>query len=349
MPAKPSSMQMGNIRVLTVDDSSFVRKALKRIFEAEHGIELVGEARSGREALEKIASLRPDVITLDVMMPEMDGIETLRAIMDAHPTPVLMLSQLTRDGAELTLRALEMGAMDFVDKSSTGMMDFFDLAREIIAKVRSIAAGRPMRIAQGDRQLCRDGGTRGIVDVVAIGASTGGPLALSMILPKFPREITFSILIVQHMPRGFTAPLAARLAAASEITVREAEEGDVLSPGVALIAPAGLHMFLRRDEEGHKVQLDMEPVEEIHRPSVDVLFRSVGEQAGERSMGVLLTGMGSDGVKGMRVIKEKGGYTIAQNEATSAIYGMPRVAIEANIVDRVLPVTAIAGEILRRA
>ncbi|MDA8079848.1 MAG: chemotaxis response regulator protein-glutamate methylesterase [Nitrospiraceae bacterium] len=339
---------MRRIRVLAVDDSAFVRKALQRIFQSDPDIELVGLACSGREALEKVRTLKPDVITLDVMMPEMDGIETLRAIMDELPTPVLMLSQLTRDGAELTLKALEMGAMDFVDKSSTGMMDFFDLAKEIIGKVKSIAGGRPLRIATREAELYR-GRTKGLVDIVAMGASTGGPMALHMILPKFPHEISFGLLIVQHMPRGFTAPLAKRLDATSSIAVREAEEGDAVEPGTALIAPAGLHMTVRTTGSGYKVRLDIEPMDEIHRPSVNVLFRSVGERAGGRSIGVLLTGMGSDGARGMGVIKEQGGFTIAQDEATSAIYGMPRAAAEGGVVDMVLPLTSIAGEVLKRA
>lgn len=338
---------MGRIRVLAIDDSVFVRKAIQRMFDSHPDIEVAGVAASGREGLAKAVALRPDVITLDVMMPEMDGIETLRQIMEKVPTPVLMLSQLTRDGADLTLKALELGAMDFVDKSSAGIMDFLGLAREITQKITSIAGARPISAPGSVDRLSGSAG-KGLVDLLAIGASTGGPMALHMLLAKLPADIRFGVLVVQHMPRGFTAHLAQRLDDASAITVKEAEEGDDIVPGTALIAPAGLHMVVREgDGPGHRVQLQLEPEEELHRPSVSVLFASVGEHYGDRCVGVLLTGMGSDGVRGMRIIKERGGYTIAQDEATSVIYGMPRVAAEQGIVDRVLPLTAIAEEVLR--
>lgn len=346
---------MDKIRVLIVDDSSFVRKALTRIFEAEQGIEIVGSASDGREAIEKVASLNPDVVTLDIMMPGMDGIETLRHIMEMKPTPVLMLSQHTHEGAELTLNALDLGAMDFVDKSSTGLMDIFGLGREIASKVRAIAGSKPLNIRPSMVPPEKYGG-KGIVDVVAIGTSTGGPSALQVILPKFPKEIGFGILVVQHMPPGFTGPLAERLDSICDIRVKEAEEGERIEPGVAFVAPSGLHMKIKKghvsDDSSRRcrvIKLDAEPASEVHRPSVDVLFRSVAKNYGSRSIGVILTGMGSDGAKGMGEIKEEGGFTIAQNEATSAIFGMPRVAIANKVVEKVLPITSIAEEILLRA
>jgi two-component system chemotaxis response regulator CheB len=340
---------MGKIRVLIVDDSSFVRKALLRIFESDPSMEVAGMAASGEEALAKIEELRPDVVTLDVIMPGMDGLDTLKTIMEEHPTPVLMLSQLTKQGAELTLRALEMGAMDFVDKSSTGMMDFLDLEREIILKVKSLAGSNPVKIAARVGSLF-SGKTKGIVDVVAVGASTGGPLALQMLLSKFPRDIGFTMLIVQHMPHGFTGPLAKRLDVICDISVKEAEEGDLIGrAGIALIAPAGLHMRVKRTSEAARVKLDLEPIDAMHRPSVDVLFESVAKTFGDRAIGVLLTGMGADGVNGMRAIKDAGGFTLAQDEATSAIFGMPRVAIERGVADRVAPITSMAEEIMRHA
>lgn len=352
---------MDKIKVLIVDDSSFVRKALLRIFDSDPDIEVVGAAGSGKEAIEKVLILNPDVLTLDINMPGMDGLETLKILMESRPTPVLMLSQFTRQGAELTLKALELGAMDFVDKSSTGMMDFFDLAREIIAKVKSMAGRRPIKVkAYADTPSSIR--TKGVVDVVAIGASTGGPLALQMVLPKFPGDINFAILVVQHMPRGFTGPLAKRLDAICDIHVKEAEEFQMVSPGTALIAPGGLHMKTQKvltsgassglagaSVVQGKIRLDLEPPDVMHRPSVDVLFQSVAECYGSRSIGVILTGMGSDGAKGMTAIREKGGVTLAQDEATSAIFGMPRVAIMNNAVDKVLPVTSMAEEIMRRA
>ncbi len=346
---------MDKIKVLIVDDSSFVRKALARIFDAEQDIEIAGFAGDGREAIEKVMTLNPDVVTLDIMMPGMDGIETLRRIMEKKPTPVLMLSQHTHEGAELTLNALELGAMDFVDKSATGLMDIFGLGREIVSKVRAIAGSRPLRVHPAATRPASGGG-KGLIDVVAIGTSTGGPSALQIVLPKFPKETAFGILVVQHMPPGFTGPLAKRLDSLCDIHIKEAEEGDTVEPGVALVAPSGFHMKAKKrrgsgDSPGTScmIKLDTDPADAVHRPSIDVLFHSVAVNYGSRAIGIIMTGMGSDGVNGMKEIKEMGGFTIAQDEATSAIFGMPRVAIANNAVDKVLPVTSIAEEVLQRA
>jgi len=332
------------IKVLIVDDSPFVRKALLRIFDSEPTISVVGVARNGKEAIEKTLSLKPDVLTLDIMMPVVDGIETLKVIMEQSPLPVLVLSQFTHEGAALTLKALELGAMDFVDKSSKGLMDFLALAAEIVSKVKAIAHNEPKKLVYEPRVLSGYR-SQGIVDVVAIGASTGGPPALEMILQKFPRDISFGILIVQHMPKGFTATLAERLDSMCGIHVKEAEDREKIEPGTALIAPSGLHM--KAWKGGRAIRLEGEPLNLIHRPSVDVLFQSVGEVYGERSMGVILTGMGSDGASGMGIIKEKGGATLAQDEETSVIFGMPKVAIKSGVVDKVVPLTEMAEEIMK--
>ncbi|MBI5204800.1 MAG: chemotaxis response regulator protein-glutamate methylesterase [Nitrospirae bacterium] len=337
---------MSEIRVLIVDDSPFIRKALLRIFESEPSIAVVGVARNGKEAIGKVIELEPDVITLDIMMPEMDGIETLKIIMETKPTPVLMLSQYTHEGTELTLNALEFGAMDFVDKSTTGLMDFFGLAKEIISKVKAITGQRPLRIASSSMAL-QDYKGRGIIDAVAIGTSTGGPPALQVLLPKFPKDISFGVLIVQHMPQGFTGPLAKRLDTMCQIHIKEAEEGDKIEPGVALIAPSGLHMKVRKNQK--LIRLDMEPINTAHRPSVDVLFQTVADNYGNRSIGVILTGMGSDGAKGIRLMKEQGAVTLAQDEETSTIFGMPKVAIESGVIDKVVPITSMAEEIMKMA
>ncbi len=333
------------IRILIADDSPFVRKALLRIFGSEPSMAVVGAARNGKEAVEKIVSLKPDVVTLDIMMPVIDGIETLKIIMESNPVPVLVLSQFTHEGAELTLKALELGAMDFVDKSTRGIMDFITLASEIVSKVRAIAHHKPKKLTC-ESSVLTGYRPRGTVDVVAIGASTGGPPALEMILRKLPREISFGILVVQHMPRGFTRPLAERLDSVCDIKVKEAEEGDRIEKGRALIAPSGLHMKVGKKRS--LVNLDLEPLDLVHRPSVDVLFHSVAGAYGSRSLGVILTGMGSDGVKGMKDIKERGGITLAQDEATSVIFGMPKVAIQSGVVRKVVPLTEIAEEILKR-
>ncbi len=343
---------MKKIKVLVVDDSAFVRKALSRIFHSDEGMEVVGTANSGKEAIGKVLDLQPDVVTLDIIMPGMDGIATLTHIMEKRPTPVLMLSQLTKQGAELTLRALELGAMDFVDKSSATMMDFLDLANEVLTKVRLIAGGKPLQLNIQQRPVSA-GRSGSCFDVVAIGSSTGGPLALQMVLPKLSADITFGVLVVQHMPRGFTDAFAKRLDSICSIQVKEAEEGDAVRPGVALVAPAGLHMTLRKTKQGesaqYQVRLSIDPMDILHRPSADVLFQSVAEHYGRRSLGVIMTGMGSDGASGLKSIREKGGFTIAQDEATSAIFGMPQAAIKNNAVDIVVPITSVADEIMMRA
>ncbi len=342
--------KIDKIRVLIIDDSPFVRKALLRIFDSDPLIKVVDTASNGREGLEKALLLKPDVITLDVQMPEMDGLEVLKRIMDIQPTPVLMLSQFTKEGADLTLRALELGAMDFVDKSSKGYMNFFELATEILTKVKTIAIGKPIRVTDKKKPLYSTKGDR-VVDVVAIGASTGGPQALQVLLPKFPKNINFGILIVQHISKGFTKSLAKRLNSLSAIDVKEAKDGDRIVPGLALIAPSGIHMKLKKDtsDQDILVRLDPEPKDSVHKPSVDVLFESVAKIFGARAIGVILTGMGSDGVEGLKRIKEKGGITIAQDEKTSVIFGMPKVAIERGIVDKVVSIDEMAKEILKRA
>ncbi len=333
------------IRILIADDSPFVRRALLRIFGSEPSMAVIGVARNGKEAVEKILSMKPDVVTLDIMMPVIDGIETLKIIMESNPVPVLVLSQFTHEGTELTLKALELGAMEFVDKSTRGIMDFITLASEIVSKVRAIAHQKPKRLVC-ESSVLNGYSPRDAVDVVAIGASTGGPPALEMILRKLPRQISFGVLVVQHMPRGFTRPLAERLDSVCDIRVKEAENGDRIEKGLALIAPSGLHMKVgKRDSP---VSLDLEPLDLVHRPSVDVLFHSVAVAYGRRSLGVILTGMGSDGVRGMKDIKERGGITLAQDEATSIIFGMPKVAIQSGVVRKVVPLTEIAEEILKR-
>lgn len=335
---------MSKIKVLIVDDSPFVCKALKRILESDPAIEVAGIARDGREAIEKVIALSPDVVTLDIMMPGMDGIQTLREINQINPVPVLMLSQYTQEGAELTLTALELGAMDFIDKSSKGLMDFYELAHDIIIKIKTIAGKTPVTITPSHKTLHATKG-KARVDMVAIGASTGGPSALQTLLLNFPKDIDFALLIVQHMPSGFTEPLARRLDRTCNIRVKEAKDREKILPGHALIAPAGYHMSIRKTR--HTVKLAREPEDTPHRPSVNVLFTSVARNYGERSMGVILTGMGSDGSDGLQDIKRQGGIIFAQDKATSTIFGMPRAAIETGKVDKIVPITSLAEEIMK--
>ena len=340
------------IRVLIVDDSAFVRQALVRMLGSAPDIEVVGTAVDGRDGVEKAAALRPDVVTLDIKMPRMGGLEALRRIMAECPVPVLLLSSLTSEGGEITLRGLELGALDFVDKSSVqGHMSLLDLAEEVKAKVRALARVPRDRVqaaagAVAETRPPLPGPHAGGAEVVVIGTSTGGPPALQVIIPKLPPGLSAAVLVVQHMPVGFTRSLADRLNSKSAVPVREAQDGEPVAPGMVLIAPAGRHMKVRRRGAAAKVWLDDEPRSALHRPSVDVLMASVAKAYGPRSLGVVLTGMGSDGVEGLRAIRLIGGRTFAESEESCVIYGMPKAAVEAGVVDRCVPLGRMADEIL---
>lgn len=335
------------IRVLVVDDSAFVRQALSRMLGAAPDVEIVGTAVDGEDGVEKVRELRPDVVTLDVKMPRMGGLEALRRIMAECPTPVLLLSSHTSEGAEVTLRGLELGAMDFVDKSSVqGHMNLLGLAEELLAKVRALATVPRERLAEAAPREPAPGRDDRQADVVVIGTSTGGPSALQVVIPRLPRGLASTILIVQHMPAGFTRSLADRLDQRSAVPVREAQDGDLIQGGCVLVAPGGLHMKIRRRGGQARVWLDPEPRAALHRPSIDVLMASVAKAYGPRSMGVVLTGMGADGVEGLRAIRDAGGRTLAESEETCVIYGMPKAAMEAGVAERTAPLSRVADEIL---
>jgi two-component system chemotaxis response regulator CheB len=342
------------IRVLVIDDSTFVRLALTRMLAADPGIEVVGSAADGNEGYEKACALRPDVITLDVKMPKMDGLEALRRIMKDCPAPVLLLSSHTSEGADVTMRGLEIGAMDFVDKSSVqGHMNLLGLAEELKAKVRALASVPKARVATLSPRPWPEkapppvwGRASHGPEVVVIGTSTGGPPALQAIVPRLPEGFPSAVLIVQHMPVGFTRSLAERLDSRSVVNVREAEDGEVVSAGSVLVAPAGRHMKVRRRGKEVRVWLDDEPRSALHRPSIDVLMASVARVYGKKVLGVILTGMGSDGVAGLRAIREAGGRALAESEETCIIYGMPKAAVEAGVVDASIPLDRMADEIL---
>jgi two-component system, chemotaxis family, protein-glutamate methylesterase/glutaminase len=338
------------IRVLIVDDSAFVRLALSRMLQGAADMEVVGQAGDGSEGVAKAAALRPDVVTLDIKMPKMGGLEALERIMAESPVPVLLLSSQTSEGAEVTLRGLELGAMDFVDKSRVqGPMNLLSLTEELRVKVRALAGAKKRWSIPG--AAVAEGGIVGHLrpgrsEVVVIGASTGGPPALQAIIPRLPEHLGAAVLVVQHMPVGFTRSLAERLDRRSAMTVREAEDGDAVVSGAVLVAPAGTHMKVRRRGAAVRVSLDDEPREALHRPSVDVLMASVARAYGKRALGVVLTGMGSDGVAGLRAIRDAGGRTLAESEETCVIYGMPKAAVEAGVVDESVPLPRVADEIV---
>lgn len=341
------------IKVLVIDDSFFARKALTSILSSDPEI-AIETASNGIEGFEKVKTLKPNVVTLDVKMPGMDGLETLKMIMDEAPVPVLMLSYLTNEGGQITLKALEYGAVDFIDKGALGLMDIERTSVELIGKVKAIAGVKIDRLKESRNRsypapVSEPLHFQGEIDVVAVGASTGGPPALERILTALPKNFPAGLLIVQHIPLGFTRSLAERLNNKSLIEVQEATEGDIIIPGRALIAPSGIHSRLNRKSNGVlTIRLGHEPSDSLHMPSVDVMMESVARASGKRSLGLILTGMGNDGAIGMKAIKEAGGITIAQDERSSVIFGMPKSAVEKGIVDEVIPLEDIPDTLIRK-
>lgn len=360
---------MDAIQVMIVDDSPFMRKALERMLTCDD-IRVVGSARDGVEALEKIPQLEPDIVTLDVEMPRMDGLACLKRIMAEHPRPVLMVSSLTQEGAAATLEALAAGALDFISKeSSLASASILQIQQELQEKVRKLArspkfarkarpaaSAAPTVPAAPALPVARPAPPRGTTGLLAaspraelllIGTSTGGPKALQDLLPALPASLPVPCLVVQHMPGTFTGPFAERLNALAPLTIKEAEQGEPLRPGTVYIAPGGIHLKFRNRAGTACAELDPEPAASLHRPSVDVLFLSAAEQYQRPMLAMILTGMGSDGAKGMEALKAKGAHTLAEAEESCVVYGMPRAAFERGCVDQVAPLQDMAG-ILRR-
>lgn len=341
------------IRVLIVDDSAFMRTAIERMLKQDPDVEVIGSASNGREAVEKTVRLHPDVLTMDVEMPVMDGLHAVKEIMKLSPTPIVMVSSLTLDGARVTLDALELGAVDYVAKpGSTVSLNIMGLQRELLIKVRAAAEARPqvskLRIAalppKGGAPAPGDAQTQ-LDWVVLIGASTGGPPAIQQILTTLPPNLTAPVIIAQHMPRSFTATFAQRLNALCPIRVKEAVDGEVLQRSVAYICPGDQQTrFCKRPDGRHTFSIAPDPSQPF-APCIDVTFFSGAETFGKRIIGVILTGMGNDGVRGLKNIHLLGGLTIAQDRATSVVYGMPRAALEERVVTRILPIHDIAKEI----
>ena len=344
------------IRVLVVDDSAFMRTALSRMIASEPDLNVVGTAASGSEALGQIASLDPDIVTLDVQMPGLDGLETLRRIMAQSPRPVIMVSSVTEKDADLTFEALGAGAFDYVPKQlSSTSLDILHIQPDLIAKIRAAARARssysagtlrkkPPRFSESE---CRNTLSTPAA-IIALGTSTGGPKALQEILPRLPRDLSVPILIVQHMPLGFTAPFAQRLNALCSVTVHEAAHREPVQPGVIYIAPAGKHMTVERPSDSLTwICLDTQPENSLHMPSVDILMKSVAKSFGNSAMGVIMTGMGSDGADGMKAIHRAGGLTVGQDEASCIVYGMPRACAESGVLNRLVPLSQIPAQILQ--
>jgi two-component system, chemotaxis family, protein-glutamate methylesterase/glutaminase len=339
------------IKVLVVDDSSFMRKVISTMLEKDHTIKVIGTASDGLEAIEKVETLKPDVVTMDIEMPVMNGLDALRHIMAKNPLPVIIMSALTREGAEITMEAMSIGASDFVAKDHSHVsLSLRDKESELITKVKNVARNRVSfllkRILPARKQVSVKPGPRGKHEIVSIGASTGGPPALQHVLTSFPKDFPVPVVVAQHMPRIFTQSFSQRLDAMSRIQVKEAEDGEPLMGGVALIAPGDSHLCLKRN--GTKVMVELvHRSDYIYRPSVDLLMSSTARAYESRSIGVILTGMGSDGLAGLKEVRSKGGYVIAQDEETSVVYGMPKAVVNARIADVVLPIDKISEEIMR--
>jgi len=353
-------MSPRKIRVLVVDDSAVVRQTLTEVLSSDEEIEVIGAAGDPFVAADRIRDEVPDVITLDIEMPRMDGLTFLQKIMSQHPIPVVICSSLAQEGAESTLKALEYGAVEIIAKPRLGSKQFLEESQIVLCQTVKAAASARLRPIQPrhavEPKLTADAilapATGAMVEttekVVAIGASTGGTEALTTVLEAMPSDAPGTV-IVQHMPEMFTRAFANRLNGLCNIAVKEAESNDTVLRGRALIAPGNHHMLLKRSGARYYVEIKDGPLVARHRPSVDVLFRSAARYAGQNAVGVILTGMGDDGASGMHEMKKAGAYTIAQDEETCVVFGMPNEAIKRGAVDKVLPLPSVASAILRHA
>ena len=340
------------LKVVVVDDSAYVRKVVREILSRSPFVEVVGTARDGREALDLVAQLDPDVVTCDLIMPELDGVGFVREQMQRRPVPIIIMS-IANETAEAALTALDAGAIDFVQKpTALASEKIFEVSAELLEKVK--AAGQislkristaPPPVAVSSEPGTKIAGSHS-VDLVAIGISTGGPQALKRLIPQFPADFPVPILMVMHMPVGYTEMYAAKLNELAQLEVGEAKEGDEIKPGRALLAAAGRHLTVKRKAAGKVVaHLDAKPFNTLHKPSVDVLFQSVAEVYGNRVLGVVMTGMGSDGKEGSAWIKSQGGLVFTEAESSCVVYGMPCTVVEAGLSDKSVPLEEMARAI----
>ncbi|MBF0517923.1 MAG: chemotaxis response regulator protein-glutamate methylesterase [Nitrospirae bacterium] len=356
---------MDKIKVLIVDDSAFMRNALKNMISSDKDIQVVGTANDGVEAIEKVLTLKPDIVTMDIEMPRMNGLEALANIMKQCPTSVIMVSSLTVEGAGVTLKALELGAVDFIPKNLSELsINIMNIKQLIIDKIKQIAGKRkkltdsqfidsvrylqprpPPQQAQAVKTPVKNQMPSKKIAIVAIGTSTGGPKALQSVIPLLPKDFPVPIVISQHMPATFTGPFAQRLNQLSQMQVKEAQHGEKIQNGIVYIAPGSGHMSLLRKGVDRIVNI-ADNAEYIYKPSVDVMMLSVAEVNPGACLGVILTGMGNDGLKGMQAIHKSGGRTIAQDEQSCVVYGMPKAVVDAGVADKIAPLKDIANEII---
>lgn len=346
------------IRVLIVDDSSFMRKAIRGMIEDDPEIQVIDVARDGREAVQKVLELRPDVVTLDVEMPVMDGLSALKKIMQECPTPVLMLSSITEEGALCTFNALDLGAVDFIPKHLDDFsFNIFKIKKGITDKIKAAAKVRVKRqVSKEIPVVLEDKRVGSLTDekfatqrvaIVAIGASTGGPRAVQQVLSSLPTGLPVAFLVIQHMPEAFTGPYAERLNQLSHLDIKEASNGDKIKSGQVLIAPGGTQTKLFKESALEvRVKLENSPEDSLYKPSVDVSLFTVADCYPSRALGVILTGMGSDGARGIRAIKDTGGKVLVQDEDSCVVYGMPKAIVDEHLEDKIIPLSKMAGEIV---
>jgi two-component system, chemotaxis family, protein-glutamate methylesterase/glutaminase len=343
-------MSTNPVRVLVVDDSALMRKLIPQILETDSSIQVVGTALDGNFGLKKIEELKPQVVTVDLEMPGMGGLDMLKEIMRRHRLPVIVVSSHTTRGASVTLKALSLGAFDFVAKPADVSSRIQEIAQELISKIKAAAQSRGIAVhpepdvpLPGTRARSKAKLSNDPTKIVAIGISTGGPQSLHYLLAQLPADFPGSIVVVQHMPEGFTEMFAKRLDDCSALQVKEAHSGDLLLAGRVLVCPGNRHLKVKRMPLGDVAVLTDEPRVNGHRPSVDVMFRSVAEEFGVRAIGVLMTGMGEDGAQGLGLIKAMGGLTIAQGEQSCIVFGMPKTAIDRGHAMRIVELEAMAS------
>jgi two-component system chemotaxis response regulator CheB len=355
---------MNKIKVVIIDDSAFMRKAIESMLVRDAEIEIIGQGRNGLDAVEMAKNLKPDVMTLDIEMPRMDGLTALEKIMAETPLPVIMVSSLTTEGADATMKALDLGAVDFIPKeksfASFGVMNIEDDLRNkikqfarrtnLMRRLRPVSFGRtagavlpaPAAPSVPPKTISKPGHKK----IVIIGTSTGGPQSLQKVIPRLPEDIGVPIVVVQHMPPNFTQSLAQRLNSLSRLNVIECQGNERLEANTVYIAKGGQHLKIKRSGSGYVTEISSESGGHLHVPSVDVTAASVAEAAGKDALGIIMTGMGADGKKGLQLLKLKGGFVVAQDEESSIVYGMPRAVVEAGIADEIVPLDDIYNRIV---
>jgi two-component system, chemotaxis family, protein-glutamate methylesterase/glutaminase len=348
------------IKVIIIDDSAFMRKSLTLMLESDQEIRVIATARDGKEGIEKISKLKPDIVTLDIEMPGMDGLTALKIIMEQMPVPVLMVSSLTTESAQSTMQAFDLGAVDFISKDlasiSTNIKNIKD---DLIDKIKQIARSRLIQTRFRMRRLVQSSRERknqirtapkfisfesvaSDFQAVVIGISTGGPEVLHKIIPKIPKQFPIGMAIVQHMPPHFTKSLSDRLNSLSMVYVKEAEHGEFMEPGKVLIAPGGKQMRFCKDGPSIKIAVSDDPFNALYKPSADIMMKSAADTFEGPLLGIIMTGMGKDGVDGLKCLKSKGGYVIAQDEESCIVYGMPQAALEEGVVDSMVTLEKIS-------